>query len=158
MSSRPRAPARAGSRSLPDIPIHGWSYEPSLIRLGTILATVCEGMANPTPANSPVPDRMAVFIPTTSPLMLSSGPPELPGLMAASVCMTSGIWNALSLDGRSLPSWLTIPDVMEPDRGPNGLPMAAMGSPTLRLDESPSRSGASRASPGESTRTTAMSV
>ena len=34
---------------------------------------------------------MAVLIPTTSPFILISGPPELPGLIAASVCITSGI-------------------------------------------------------------------
>ncbi len=43
-------------------------------------------------------------------------------------------------DGSNLPSWLTIPDVIEPDR-PNGFPIAAIGSPTLRFDESPSDSG-----------------
>ena len=33
-----------------------------------------------------------------------------------------------------------IPDVIEPDN-PNGLPIAVIGSPTCRLDESPSDNG-----------------
>ena len=40
-------------------------------------------MANPNPAPGPL--RTKVFIPITSPLELISGPPELPGLIAASV-------------------------------------------------------------------------
>jgi hypothetical protein len=39
---------------------------------------------------------MAVLMPTTSPCMLTSGPPELPGLMAASVCMKSSKGPCLS--------------------------------------------------------------
>ena len=34
-------------------------------------------------------DAIAVLIPTSSPLRLTSAPPELPGLMAASVWMKS---------------------------------------------------------------------
>ena len=33
-----------------------------------------------------VPEYLAVVMPMTSPYILNSGPPELPGLMAASVC------------------------------------------------------------------------
>ena len=40
------------------------------------------GMAKPMPW---APARMATLTPTSSPLMFSSGPPELPGLMLASV-------------------------------------------------------------------------
>ena len=43
------------------------------------------GWGKPTPVNSPVADCIAVFIPTTSPFMFRSGPPEFPGLIAASV-------------------------------------------------------------------------
>jgi hypothetical protein len=46
---------------------------------------VLDGMANPIPANSPVEEKIAVFIPTTSPLRFNNGPPELPGLIGASV-------------------------------------------------------------------------
>ena len=41
-------------------------------------------MANPMPL---LPEAMAVLMPTTFPAASSSGPPELPGLMAASVWM-----------------------------------------------------------------------
>jgi hypothetical protein len=40
------------------------------------------GMANPIPCPMGL---IAVLIPTTSPLTLNRGPPELPGLMEASV-------------------------------------------------------------------------
>jgi hypothetical protein len=47
------------------------------------------GMANPMPWLPPVRLRIAVLMPTSSPRMLTSAPPELPGLMAASVWMKS---------------------------------------------------------------------
>ena len=40
----------------------------------------------------------------------------------------------------NLPSWLTIPEVIDPDN-PNGFPIAAICSPTFRLDESPIDNG-----------------
>ena len=47
--------------------------------------TVSEGVAKPMPIEPPDGDRIAVFIPITSPCMSNSGPPELPLLMEASV-------------------------------------------------------------------------
>jgi hypothetical protein len=52
--------------------------------LNMVLA-VAQGMANPRPSLPPDCDMMKVFTPTTSPFALTSGPPELPGLIAASV-------------------------------------------------------------------------
>ena len=46
-------------------------------------------MAKPIPVLEPVRVKIAEFTPTTSPRMLISGPPELPGLIAASVWMNS---------------------------------------------------------------------
>ena len=48
-------------------------------------------MANPIPMFPSLWlfEMMAVLMPMTSPRMFNSGPPELPGLMAASVCSTS---------------------------------------------------------------------
>ncbi len=46
---------------------------------------VSTGMANPIPILPPLSEKMKVLIPITSPRILISGPPELPGLMAASV-------------------------------------------------------------------------
>ena len=55
---------------------------------------VC-ALANPMPAEAPVVEKMAVFIPISLPLESSKAPPELPGLMAASCkpYVTSGeVW------------------------------------------------------------------
>ena len=46
------------------------------------------GIAKPMPALALVGEKIAVFIPINSPFVLISGPPEFPGLIAASVCMT----------------------------------------------------------------------
>ena len=73
-------------------------------------------------------------MPITSPLASSSGPPELPGLIEASV------WIALSI-ANSVSDWIersvaeTIP--IESDCcSPNGLPIAATGSPTANSSRS----------------------
>ena len=50
---------------------------------------ICEGMAKPAPAKEPLPVMMKVLMPMSSPCASTSGPPELPGLMAASVWMKS---------------------------------------------------------------------
>ena len=47
------------------------------------------GTAKPMPMYPPERLAMAVLMPMTSPRRLTSGPPELPGLMAASVWMKS---------------------------------------------------------------------
>ena len=52
---------------------------------------VFDGSANPTPAYTPV------FIPITCPSIFNSGPPELPGLIAASVWIISGMENVPKL-------------------------------------------------------------
>src|SRR6185437_9323581 len=56
------------------------------------------GTANPIPMNTPcsLGFRMAVTMPTTSPSIVASGPPELPGFAAAS--------NWIRLVNRRLPS------------------------------------------------------
>jgi hypothetical protein len=58
--------------------------------------TVLLGTAKPIPMFPSLRAlvMIAVFIPMTSPRTFSSGPPELPGLIAASVwaCRSSGRW------------------------------------------------------------------
>ena len=49
---------------------------------GTIDAA---GAAKPTPEEEPEEDIIIVFIPTMCPEVSSKGPPEFPGLIAASV-------------------------------------------------------------------------
>jgi hypothetical protein len=61
-----------------------------LISSGTTRRTIDTGMAKPTPELERDGDSMAKLTPTTLPARSSSGPPELPGLMAASVWITSG--------------------------------------------------------------------
>jgi len=48
---------------------------------------VAHGMAKPSPSLPPDCEMMNVLTPTTSPRVLTSGPPELPGLIGASVWM-----------------------------------------------------------------------
>ena len=81
---------------------------------------------------------IAVFTPTTSPRALTSGPPELPGLIDASVCTASCRRPLPSRTSRS--SALTMPAVTVPDR-PNGEPTASTGSPTRVVPGCASASG-----------------
>ena len=74
-------------------------------------------------------------MPTTAPRLSRSGPPELPGLIDASV-WTNSSYGPLPMK-RSLA--LTIPVVTVWSR-PNGLPIAITGSPTWSRSESPSGS------------------
>ena len=72
----------------------------------------------------------------TSPYSLNRGPPELPELMAQSVCSRSMTVPELMVTVRSRA--LITPVVREKVSSPRGLPMAATGSPTTRESESPS--------------------
>ncbi len=62
---------------------------PCLSRLSSAILTVFEGIANPIPCEPPLREMIAVLIPITSPRRLISGPPLLPGLIAAFVCRKS---------------------------------------------------------------------
>ena len=88
-------------------------------------------MPRPTPAT-------AVLMPTTRALASASAPPELPGLSAASVWMTSSITRPRA--GSDRPSALTTPAVTDP-ASPSGLPTATTSWPTLSLSASPSSAG-----------------
>ena len=79
---------------------------------------------------------MAVLIPTSSPLVFTSAPPLLPGLMAASVCMNDSIVCFPCRISIVLPFALTIPAVTVVVRL-NGLPTASTHSPTRRESELP---------------------
>ena len=71
-------------------------------------------------------------MPTTSPRMLNSGPPELPGLIATSVWMNGTKFSC----GSERPLALTMPAVTVFSK-PNGEPIATTHSPTLSLVGSP---------------------
>ena len=75
----------------------------------------------------------------TRPRLSSSGPPELPGLIGASVWMTLSIWKPLGAR-ISRPRPETMPVVAVRSR-PSGLPIAIAVSPTLTWSESASASG-----------------
>jgi len=102
------------------------------------------------------PRMIAVLTPTTSPRPLSSGPPELPGLSAASVWITSGI--SRPVPARMLrPSALTMPAVTVCSK-PSGLPMATAISPRRSSAERPNGRGASEPRDMASMHSTARSV
>ena len=84
--------------------------------MAQISTIVFDGIAKPTPANWPVVEKMAELMPITSPLILSKGPPALPGLIGASVWRISGIVKpSSSWAGICLPTPLTMPLVREPE-------------------------------------------
>ena len=68
--------------------------------------------------------------------MFSSGPPELPGLIEASVWMKSVKVRPASFDGTERPKAETTPVVTVPLR-PNGLPTAITVSPMSRSEDVP---------------------
>ena len=91
-------------------------------------------MAKPTPSLAPDWLSIWLFTPMTRPCMFSNGPPELPGLTAASVWIAPAIEYELSELIVRL-SALTIPLVTVSAR-PKGLPIATTPSPTCTFDES----------------------
>jgi len=66
-------------------PSLGWTTFPLATSCGTIRFTVSTGTAKPMPEYEPVGLAIAVLTPMSRPALSSSGPPELPGLTAASV-------------------------------------------------------------------------
>ena len=107
-------------------------------------------------ANPIEPLRAAmVLTPTTSPATFTSGPPEFPGLIAASVWMKS---NPGAATVKGAPLRLTIPnDTLW--SSPNGLPSASTNSPTRSRFESPSGSAVRPVAPSifRSARSTRLS-
>jgi hypothetical protein len=90
------------------------------------------GIEKPIPVES---RAIAVLIPITAPVASSSGPPLLPGLIAASVWMRLSSW-LLSV-WISRPVAETMPLVTVFENVPSGLPIATTSSPTLSASESP---------------------
>ncbi len=100
--------------------------------------TVSIGIAKPMPTLPLPPPPVSIWelMPTTLPEASISGPPELPGLIAASV------WITLEIE-KPLGAWIwrcsaeTMP-LVTVRSSPNGLPIATTGSPTSSFEESPS--------------------
>ena len=100
------------------------------------------GTARPSPKPA-----TAVLTPTTRARLSARAPPELPGLRAASVWMTSSTTRRARPrpTGSERPSAETTPAVTEPAR-PKGLPIATTSWPTVSRSASPSvAAGRSRA-------------
>ena len=121
------------------MPNEGRRTRPIVIRSLITAFAVLIGMAKPMPAlwfEPPVAIRL--LMPMTSPREFSSGPPEFPGLMAASVWMASSISAPSGV--RMGRTELMMPRVMVP-LSPKGLPMAKTFCPTTSDFESPSVAG-----------------
>src|SRR3989304_6942540 len=154
--------------SIVEIPRYGNSNVPVSIRLGTTFLTIFTDMATPIPelAGSPVEVELLVRIawltPMTSPARLSKGPPEFPGLRAASVWIISldeknpPSGAEATSESNDLPRAETMPVVMVLSK-PNGLPIATTTWPTLSKLESPNVNG-NNSSAGTSTLITARSA
>ena len=135
----------------PAIPIQARRTRPSRISAPTIARVVALiGTASPSPTPA-----TAVLMPTTRPWPSTSAPPELPGLSAASVWMTSSTTRATAPArvGSERPSAETTPAVTEPEK-PCGLPIATTSWPTRSVAASPSSAGGR---PSPSARSTARS-
>ena len=141
---------------MPEMPRKACWTEPLLLSWSAIFLAVLIGTAKPIPM-FPLPPAVSIWelMPTTRPRPSISGPPELPGLIAASVWITLSI---VKLLGDWIWRWRaeTIPAVTVRSR-PNGLPIATTGSPTFTCEESPSGIGWSSFA-GALTLSTAMSV
>ncbi len=100
------------------------------------------GTAKPTPSALPESLRICALIPITRPRASKSGPPELPWLIGASVwiastrlyCEVSESIERRIAETTPTPSEFSLP---------NGLPIAATGSPTVTAAELPSGTGSS---------------
>merc|ERR1712228_744760 len=79
------------------------------------------GIAKPIPALLPDVDIIAVFTPIHCPFVFNNGPPEFPGLIAASVCIQ--LDTVFDLVGRFRFNAETTPDVTVWSN-PNGFPIA----------------------------------
>ncbi len=104
------------------------------------------GIANPIPW---AVVAVAVLMPITWPAAFTSAPPELPGLIAASVWIK--LWSQTGCPVCSSVTWiwrpraLMIPEVTLLVNVPSGLPMAIASWPGCSVEESPIRAAGSPA-------------
>ena len=151
----PEAPGRARSgniaRSSAPMPSQPRTTRPWATMRGTTWASSSAGIAKPIPWAPPPRCSTAVVTPTRRPSGSISAPPELPGLIAASIC--TKCCHALPPATRRRVA-LTIPWVTVWPT-PNGLPMASTTSPTRSGGALPS--GIAGSEPA-SMRSTARSV
>src|SRR6185437_3353847 len=103
---------------------------------GSALVTVSLGIANPMfcAGSLVLPVATAVLMPTTCPLLSTSGPPLLPGLIAASVCSRPERFSSESDSERFLAEMMPSVTDGEPPY-PSALPTAITLSPTAALED-----------------------
>ena len=87
MSLTPSESMSSGESSWRETPSQPRTTLPLSTSWSITRLTMLMGMAKPMPIDPPLCEKIAVLMPITSPLRFSSGPPELPGLMLASVWM-----------------------------------------------------------------------
>ena len=135
-SARPKREAEMSSRGRKTTPSTGRAAPPGRRMSSTTRRTAFDGMAKPMPWLPPDCEKMKLLMPTISPRMLTRGPPELPGLIGASV------WkNSLSVSlANSLSRALMMPWVMVSCR-PKGFPTANTNCPARTSSESAKASG-----------------
>ena len=92
------------------------------------------GIAKPMPSTPRLRAMIAVLMPTSSPRVLMSAPPELPTLIGASVWMK---FSNTATPSCPRPVALTMPWVTVAE-SPSGLPIARTMSPARRVEERPS--------------------
>src|SRR5690606_12217983 len=91
LASMPRASARSGVRSWIETPMRPRRTSPCAISCVITADAMSMGTAKPMPTLPPAGAMIAVLIPTSWPFAVTSAPPELPGLIEASVWMKSSI-------------------------------------------------------------------
>ena len=104
--------------------------------------TLSIGIAKPIlsieASDKPDDEYLAFVIPTTSPYILNSAPPELPEFIAVSVCIRfMVVFSVVTVLSRAL----TTPAVSEKVSSPSGLPIATTSSPTDRSVDEPRTTG-----------------
>ena len=136
LTTSPFTPSRAVVASpITTMPMPGRGTLRSRISRGTIRLTTSTGTANPIPDEAPVSDSIAVLTPISRPAESSSGPPEFPGLIAASVWMTPRTSRSFAVGRRRFRALMT--PVVRVRESPKGLPIAKTDWPTSRSTEVP---------------------
>ena len=137
--SAPRVPsslkdsATGGVTSCTSTPIQPRVTLPLLTICSSTILAVDTGMAKPIPIEPPEREKIAVLMPIRLPAASTSAPPELPGLIAASVWMK---FSKVLMPRPVRPRAETMPLVTVCPT-PNGLPMASTTSPTRSASEEP---------------------
>ena len=83
--------ATSGVSDLPPMPSHAGATSPFCLSCSMTRIAVLIGTAKPRPSLPPLWVAICSLMPMTSPRPLMRGPPELPGLIAASVWMAFGM-------------------------------------------------------------------